>query len=286
MSRLSHNLNLSEGDFVRLSHLHEKYYWLSFNEGGIETLWEMAPDEDTKEMIVTLLGEFVVVGDRKAVFDCKRIAEIIDQDWGLSYEDTYITAICDNARPDGSQAILQKLKNQLQRTWHGDHLFNSLPVAVNRILDGYRLVVLDDFIGTGQTVEQKIKYARGVFSRRGIQVDIYVCSLAIMEFARSKIDSLGLSAFESVYSLKKGITETFDEPIRAEYVRLMLQLENKLHFIRDQRNRFEFGFGRSESLFSIGGENIPNNVFPIFWWPYVLSDGRRKEIDTVFRRIR
>lgn len=285
MSRLSHNLNLSEEDFARLSHLHEKYYWLDYNEGGIESLWEMAPDEDTREMISALLGEFVVVGDKKAVFDCKRIAEIIDQDWGLSYEDTYLTAICDNARPDGSQAILQKLKNQLPRAWREDHLFNSLPVAVNNVPNGYKLIILDDFIGTGRTVTQKMKYVRQVFTDRGIHVEIYVCSLAIMEFARPRIDSLGLTAFESVYSLKKGITETFDEPIRADYVKLMRQLEMKLHFTKPQRKKYRFGYKHSESLFSIGGENIPNNVFPVFWWPYIMSDGRREEIETVFRRF-
>lgn len=285
MSRLSHSLNLSEADFIRLSHLHEKYYWLDFNEGGIESLWKMASDEDTKEMIVALLGEFVVVGDRKAVIDCKRIAEIICADWGLSYDDTYITAICDNVRPDGSQALLQKLKNKLPRVWREDHLFNSLPEAVNTIPNNFKLIILDDFIGTGQTVTRKIKYVRRVISDKGIHVDIYVCSLAIMESARPIIDSLGLSAFESVYSLKKGITETFDEPIRTEYVKLMRQLEENLHFKKGQKERYKFGFGQSESLFSIGGENIPNNVFPVFWWPYALLDGKKEEIETVFRRF-
>ena len=49
------------------------------------------------------------------------------------------------------------------------------------------------------------------------------------------------------------------------------------------KKRYKFGYEKSESLFVLENSNIPNNVFPVFWWPFNL-EGERKRI-TIFKRL-
>ena len=59
----------------------------------------------------------------------------------------------------------------------------------------------------------------------------------------------------------------------------MLQLEQKLEHSQ-KFIYFPFGKDKSEALFYIDEFNIPNNVFPIFWWEKTLHGIR----NTMFTR--
>ena len=41
-------------------------------------------------------------------------------------------------------------------------------------------------------------------------------------------------------------------------------------------------YKESESLFNLESYNVPNNVFPIFWWPQLKDNNYHK---TLFRRL-
>ena len=82
--------------------------------------------------------------------------------------------------------------------------------------------------------------------------------------------------------LNKGITEQLDGEEKSEAVKNMKSLEKKLGGRLNGKFFPTFGYERSESLYAIEPYNIPNNVFPIFWWPKYKNRKYRK---TIFKRL-
>ena len=79
------------------------------------------------------------------------------------------------------------------------------------------------------------------------------------------------------FNLKKGIDSIENDEERGNATKTMQELEEKLN----HPDRYRFGFENSQSLFALGSINIPNNVFPIFWWPGTKDGEERK---TIFNR--
>ena len=109
---------------------------------------------------------------------------------------------------------------------------------------------------------------------------LYICSLAAM---RSSLEKIEQSAEEiySVYWLNKGISDEAPKEKLASYTSSMLNLEDSLSWSKGNRNLYTFGYKQSESLFSLESINVPNNVFPIFWW----KDGKDDKRPTILRRL-
>ena len=107
---------------------------------------------------------------------------------------------------------------------------------------------------------------------------IQTCALPI---SKETLDELSIPYY-SVHWLSKGISENIEEPNKAKAIRLMEQLEEKLKEEVRNKRMPKFGYKRSESLFALESNNIPNNVFPIFWWKYLKDNTVRK---TLFSRI-
>ena len=104
-----------------------------------------------------------------------------------------------------------------------------------------------------------------------------VCSLATMNFSREKLLPLVKGLFSYIW-LSKGISELAPEDKREVYTLEMLNMENHLKFAGKQRQKYSFGYGQSETLFSIDSTNVPNNVFPIFWWKLIEPGVEREPI--------
>ena len=88
--------------------------------------------------------------------------------------------------------------------------------------------------------------------------------------------------YYSVYWLKKGINELIEEAGRESAIQSMMELENKLQKRYQGKKLPNFGYKGSEALYALEANNIPNNVFPIFWWPFYKGGNSRK---TFFSRI-
>ena len=88
--------------------------------------------------------------------------------------------------------------------------------------------------------------------------------------------------YYSVHWLSKGISEKIALVQRANAIKAMEDLEAKLKENVSGRRLQNFGYKKSESLFALESNNIPNNVFPIFWWTRLKDDTLRK---TLFHRI-
>ena len=262
---------LSEWDFKSIFNLGLQYEWLLSCDDGFMELWNSTKEDlNQKKLIIYLIHEFLYVDSKKADEYCEMIARQITGEWKLQQTNTTITAACDNANPDGSQLMVQKLKNRFPFHWQEFDFSNSLPDALyNKLNSSDNLVICDDFVGTGSTIVRKIKYAQKVIAERRLEnVHIYMVSFAAMQFSKSAI----AYPFYSCEWLLKGISETLTGNNLTVAIGIMKEMESVLKPKISNRYLPKFGYQRSESLYNYENDNIPNNVFPIFWWKKFKDD--------------
>lgn len=274
------NHPLSEGDFKSIFNLGLQYEWLITCEEGFMELWNSSGEDiNQKKLILYLIHKFLYVDSNKADEFCEKIARQITEIWGLQPRNTTITATCDDSNPDGSQLMVQKLKNRFPFRWQEFDFSNSLPQALYRIHSNDNLVICDDFVGTGSTIVRKIEYAHKVIRERELEnVQLYIVSFAAMQFSKAAI----IYPFYSCEWLLKGISETMTGDNRKIATKIMEEMERMLSPRIGRQHLPKFGYNRSESLYNYENDNIPNNVFPIFWWKKYRDNSFRVPM---FRKI-
>ena len=130
----------------------------------------------------------------------------------------------------------------------------EFPTAVNfnKIKNEYTLCLIDDFVGTGETVRGAMSF----FENEGISVDmVTIISLVGMEEGINNLKKDGYDIYCGAIC-QKGITNTENEDTYSE---LMCRLEEKMR-VNDSS---KFGYGHSEALVKM--LRTPNNTFPIYW---------------------
>ena len=277
-------------DFFKLRDLLKKQIWLEDVFEALIELWNLCEYKDEQKLIYQLLLNFSCLNSRKVNNYCKDISICICDKWGINSESTKIVALCDEERPDGSQFFIQILKNKFEGryNWTEKNFLNNLSTigqAPYRLKDGQNLILIDDFIGTGNKVKRRINWLKSRIKEENIfGIKIFLVSLACMQGALNAIKSLKIKFFSPV-KLKKGISDYYDGEILKNNIHNMKNLESRLHPIYKNLHlsSFNFGYGKAESLFSIEGLNVPNNVFPIFWWPLLMEE---RERNTILKRIR
>ena len=260
---------LPKWDFKSVFNLGLQYEWLISCDKGFMELWNSTGNDiNQKKLILYLIHKFLYVDSIKADEFCKKIVHQITEVWGLQPKNTTITAAFNDSndkdsRPDGSQLMVQKLKNRVPFHWREFDFSNSLPKALYKLNSNDNLVICDDFVGTGQTIKRKTGYALKVIRERELEnVQLFIVSFAAMQFSKTAI----AFPFYSCEWLLKGISETLTGNNLKVATRIMEDMENILKpYIGNQRLP-KFGYKRSESLYNYENDNIPNNVFPIFWW--------------------
>lgn len=277
---------LNYNDFQRLLKLHKNFDWLYHSTEGLYDLWSICDNENQKKLIENLINNFTYTTSKELNESGEEIAKLIEEKWLLKPSNTFLVAKCDDRKPDGSQAFLQSLKNKFSHEWEGKNFYNNLLEAAHKIEDDSNIVLVDDFIGTGETIKSKYKYFVKKLTERGIKnYNIRIVSFAAMEFSKSRLDSLTEVEYHSVIWLKKGITELISDAKEQRTANSeMKNLENKLSDTYKSLNltKHSFGYKGSESLFTLESFNIPNNVFPIFWWPQLKNKTYYK---TLFKRL-
>lgn len=276
------NNTIDSKDFLKLTQLHMEFEWLTYEPEALFDLWCLSENIEQKSLIEHLIKNFSFIDGRKLIDASKNLSNQIESIWDLKPANTFLVATCGDDKPDGSQSIIQILKNKFSVNWKESNFFNSLPKGANEISDNSNIILVDDFIGTGDTIERKLKYLKETIKKRCLKgVTIKIICLAAMEFSKKILDSFDVEYY-SVHWLKKGISELIEESKRENAIQSMEQLEKKLKKQYHGKNLPNFGYKRSEALYALEANNIPNNVFPVFWWPFYKGGDSRK---TMFRRI-
>lgn len=131
-------------------------------------------------------------------------------------------------------------------------------VKIELIKQDFTLCLIDDFIGTGETVQRAARY----FLNQGITKEMLaIVSLVSMNQGLINLNNDGYYTYTDTIC-EKGLS--FDN--NKENIRIMNDIEQIIKVNSD----YHFGYGASEALVRM--MRTPNNTFPLYW----LKNNRNK----------
>lgn len=136
---------------------------------------------------------------------------------------------------------------------------NILRLADYSITDNTTIVLVDDFVGTGETAINAVDFVRELQpSLKDNSKIIVLCIVALHEGIK-KLAKIGVKTYCSL-ERRKEISEEIIDRERDAAKKMMVDIESHLTKLKEE---FRFGYNDSEALVCM--ERCPNNTFPIYW---------------------
>jgi hypothetical protein len=268
--------------FLKLIQLHQSQPWVLEEEASLLQLVSECGSLYAKDVVLTLLHQFryFALSEAQAVFS--DLIKKAQEKWALEPNSTYFSCLSDPGHASSGQVVLNWAKQHLasQGDWEKKRFLTDCPrAAYNAETDG-AIVFVDDFVGTGRTLQRKSSWVRKTLASRGdLRVKLYLVALTSMSAAQSVVQTCTDDSLVGEY-LQRGISDQFAESQRSPAIFEMLRLEGLLSPMHNGRKLPSMGFEKSESLYALEKTSTPNNVFPIFWWPVALDGTRRRTLLT------
>jgi hypothetical protein len=252
--------------------------WLKPRYSLLIELIRLGQSLEEQKLILQLISRFHFIDSDALGQNLKHMVHQITVQWNLTPSDTIILGASLEDKSKSSDMVSYFLKPAFQNEdgWTSHHFKTRMRDVTSWHSSSFNAVLVDDFIGTGTSVADKVKWLRDKFTQTEKNVKIFVCVFAAMRESRVVLDGLGIEYHANSW-LQKGISDFYAPQELQTAVDNMTILEEKLcDKIQNGRLRkFRFGFKRSEALYYLEHGNIPNNVFPIFWWQYLKEKRRR-----------
>ncbi|EGH29589.1 MULTISPECIES: phosphoribosyltransferase-like protein [Pseudomonas syringae group] len=240
-------------------------------------LYEECKCANSREMLINIINNFSYMSRQDYSEKLGALADEIMSEEG--YEDNaQIVAMAADSGPDSSQEITYNLKFTFtQKGWlnfSGVSTFGSAYKNYNKT-GRKKLYVVDDFVGSGQTVISRYKELCRVFTHGN--VDGYSISFKVLvstEHGLEAVRDAGIDISAQTI-IKKAIDGFFPDAIAAEYRTLMTRLETGLSLEHEGIMMPSLGYNGAQAAYCREASNTPNSVLPIFWWPFDHADERR-----------
>ncbi len=273
----------SRASFQVIYNLQKKQPWLLDNPAALEELlFSDCPEEKHRSLILDLINRFEYFSNNRYMETLSDLALEISTDPNLTENSTQVVAMAAGSGADSSQHVLYELKRLLEKNNWRDYLhvnnFSRAYRAYTKNNSHKNIVLIDEFIGTGDTVLNRVREIQNQF-KNVHDYTLRVKVLVAMESGISKIQSAGINV-SSIVTLKKGISDSYHSGVLENMIDLMLDLEKLLKTSYKGRDLPSLGYGKAESLYCRERGNTPNSVFPIFWWPFYNNEKTRKTMLT------
>lgn len=269
---------MTKEDFTNYYRILPRQSWLVKKEDEVKGLISVCKNKNQKKLLFDLLEDFRYIDHNVLNIYLEHIADYIINESGFDIKNTQIVGMVMDSNPDSSQWILQLLKPILtKKGWNNVKITPEFHRAVRKLnRDGLtNLILIDEFIGTGQSVKGRLNYLKDQAKSEYVIKAIF---LAGMEEGISNVESR-FSDFKCFIPLKKGISDKYNGSNKDIALELMLELESLLlpEINNKKLDDYSMGFGKAEALYSSYG-NAPNSLFPFFWWPYDRKNSFRNPI--------
>lgn len=118
------------------------------------------------------------------------------------------------------------------------------------------LCLIDDYVGTGETAESAVNF----LVKKGVPINnICVISLVAQCAARDRLNESNIPLYCSIMR-HRGLSD--NKKYLPDDKKTMAKIESKMGI----KKKFKFGYGQSEALIRL--MRIPNNTFPVYWYPW------------------
>jgi len=251
--------------------------WLKDKQIPLIDLIDECDKDDQQQLVFELLQRFTFLDAPDFQHAIQSIADYIQITLGLGPDAAAISASDNGKYSDSSQLVVYSLK---AAQWNiPDWTTNSFVSNLTHLAESAgkgNLVLVDEFVGTGETAEKKVKWLRDELANSGASPKIYFAVVAGMEVGLTRVKTVVDGVF-AAHVLTRGISDFYSTAEVQRRLDAMLELECRLapEGRRGKLNKHSLGYKKSESLYSRANGNTPNNVFPVFWWD-VRSDGSRR----------
>lgn len=241
------------------------------SKNNISNILELAEilSDDEKEMMLTLLEDFIIIKQPKYEFHIKEALQQIDSEYIKKFNKIYVLPLI--SPEDRGKS---KSSTYVSYMFQDNELFDDTPLENKKIIvcdtleslpnkinvqTESTILLVDDYIGTGETALGCLSE----FEKFKINLNkIHILSIAIMSEGLEKINEKNIKVYTSIVQ-DKGISKIENKDIKEKYNSLMQNIETKYNI----DNVYNFGYGRSEALIKL--VRTPNNTFPLFWNPKI-----------------
>lgn len=261
--------------FNILNSLSSKIGWLerlNYPDALVQLLEKDCHSESERLLVQGLIERFRYVSTEEESKLIRSLAKSIFSIPDFNPNTFMIVAMVANHDPDSSQYFIYRLRtefaiNGIQKK----NLFINHCGRVHKYLteDVTKIVLFDEFIGTGSTVLNRINLINQSLKqskKKTSKIQFVVRTLAATEIGLSILNSNGIDA-KCMITIKKGISDFYRPEDVIKNLELMKNIESSLADSYFDVKLPSLGYGQCEALYYREGGNIPNNVFPIFWWP-------------------
>lgn len=270
--------SLSEAVYDRLFATSQSQRWLVKRQSKLNLLIDSCEGESEKNLVCDILDRFTYIDGETLSASLEEIAKRISVVWECAPNNTVVVAMDKSRHADSSSAIAWLIKPALAELgdWETTNFFKNLSDAVHSAKAGGNIVIVDEFIGSGQTLAKSLKWISSELSKAGKCANIYVASIAAMEICKKKDLSLAKD-FYSTRWLKQALNDYHAGAELSAALNVMLGMEGKLHPIHNfvELKKYSLGYKKSQSAYYLESGNPPNNNFPIFWWKLWKNGERR-----------
>lgn len=142
---------------------------------------------------------------------------------------------------------------------------SSIPKNINSV--PAVLILVDDFIGSGETAETAVSDMRRLANIEDNN-KIIIVSLVAQEMGVQRLSRLGIRVFASIIR-KRGISDRYLSPELEEKSKIMESIETLIKV----KERYNFGYNRTEALVAM--VRTPNNTFPVYWCENSMESGKK-----------
>jgi len=249
--------------------LFEAQPWTKEHPHELVELWEICTSRNQQTLLRDLIKHFCMFDSQKEAIACNQFNDQI-KNWGLSPNNTWVVAVANEDEVDGSTAAMQKLKNKItpHEAWHS-RFMPSIPSAARKIANGDKVVLFDDFVGTGKKMSRKLEWIKKILLEKSIDsVEFYCACFSGMRLGIECFkENSKIPIFASIV-LNRGISDNYIGEEAQIAINLMKDIEAQLaeNYKAKKLKEYSLGYEQSESLYCAINDNCPNNVFPILWW--------------------
>ena len=279
------DVNLGRDLFTSIFTLTQGQRWLENKGSEIYEILSLCGSGNESEVVVDLLSRFHFTSASEHFAKVELLAKQIAEGWECNPQKTLIVALEKGQCADSSSRIVQDLKAPFAylEGWKTPNFISRLGDAVALADDETTIVIVDDFVGSGGSVEGKVSWLRKELKAAGKSPVIGVAVVSAMEKSKEVVEAEA-DDFFALEWLKRGISDHYQGADLKTATTAMEVLEKQLSNQngRKKLKDYNFGWKRTEAIFYTEGSNPPNNNFPIFWWPMLKPKRKRNPI---LRRI-
>lgn len=267
--KVIHNDSISFSQYAKLRALFEQKNWeideeleISTFERYFNTLSKLSVEQ--QDFMLQLSSRFLHIEQTKY------LKELLDplKELRTNYPNSNLVFLpClpkeDQGKTKSCSAVLYQLKGTTIKkymTLGKYYVCESVSEQILKTLENqdFKIVLVDDFVGTGETAIGAVNYVREICPFLDNNEYIKVLCIVAMKDSINKLHNNGVDLYCS-HIESKGISDFYSGEELVKAKEYMESIEDMIK----TKPKYHFGYGESEALVCM--ERCPNNTFPIYW---------------------